>query len=426
MKQIIAISSYPGRHTTHGAKTVGIASYAKNTLKAISSVLPHQNITVLAEKLPHEVNYTHNTVSVKRIWKRNSLSTFYKLALYIFSNRKSISTVLVEFELSMFGSILHLLPLPLFLLFLKAINKRIVFVNHQVITDVKKIGPHMNLSIQSPLITLYDMGFALFYSYALLLTDTMVVFEEGLRSRLSKFGNIKKITYIPHGIESFKKIPSKNASRKVLKLDQKSFTVLCFGYLAWYKGTDWIIEAIEKLNLEKGQNIQLVLAGGPNPNHTKKEYYKKYIQSVENRCKENGFLITGFVDEKDIPHYYSAADVVVFPYRNFMSSSGPLSLAFSLQKPFLVAEALSGIFTSPDLAEALKFNGLTKDDVVFNDKNLGEKLLSLKRRKTLSEKIIRFSQYISLKRDWKNVGKQYADLFETSQENTQIVKLSQI
>jgi len=60
----------------------------------------------------------------------------------------------------------------------------------------------------------------------------------------------------------------------------------------------------------------------------------------------------GFLDEKDLPVYFGAADLVVLPYRTFMSSSGPLSLAQAMGKPFILSEEAARVLKTQDFKES--------------------------------------------------------------------------
>jgi hypothetical protein len=71
---LIVVSSYPPQSQTHGIGTVGVASYAKNTLISLPSYL---NILVLAEKLSDQPSeYQEKNIHILRCWQRNSPKAF--------------------------------------------------------------------------------------------------------------------------------------------------------------------------------------------------------------------------------------------------------------------------------------------------------------------------------------------------------------
>lgn len=414
MNSLLVISSYPHKKTVHGRTTVGVASYAKNTFLAIKNIAPKSTkITILAEKLKDDKDHSHQGIEVKRIWSRESLLAFPKIIKEIVKNYQNTKTVVVELELAMFGSLVYLLPLPLFLLTLRILRKKVILVNHQVLPTIEEIAPHINIEGQSFKAMFLSVGLKIFYTLMMLLSHKVIVFEEVLKQKLSHFGNSKKISVIPHGVENFESKLSKVAARKKLGIKRQEFVVVSFGYLAWYKGTDWLVHTIAEIKKSKrnlGKNITLILAGGPNPNHLDKEYYSKYLASITKEAEKNGIQITGFVPQVNIPTYYKAADVIVLPYRTYMSSSGPLSMAFSFKKPFLLANNLSGVLHQKDVQELLHEYKIPEQSIIFKeDLDLVKALDKIRKNANLRNRLAKLSAGLAKKRDWKLVGRSYYD-----------------
>lgn len=406
-ENIIGITSFPSHGEIHGEHVVGIASYAKNTFSAMRKQIDAPKIEVLAEKLPTDQDYTEKGISVKRVWKRNSFVIFPRLFKEVWK-RKETKNVVIEFELSMFGGLIYLLPLPLFLAAIKIIGKKITFVNHQVIPDMNEIAPHINIQQKSFKADFASLILKSFYIYLIAICDKVIVFEEDLKEKLPSIGKKDNVVVIPHGVEIFKNYKGKIEARKKLKIQPKKFVIMSFGFLAWYKGTDWLVEEIKKIKTTRNtDNIQLVLAGGPNPNNSNRKFYERYVRGIRRVCKENGFILTGFVPEEKIPLYFKAADLVVLPYRTFMSSSGPLSIALSFGKPFLVSEKLSGLFASPDLKNSMQKNKLKEDDLSFENVDFSKKIKKLLKNKKLMNKMSIFSKDAGKARSWDRIGKLY-------------------
>jgi len=120
--------------------------------------------------------------------------------------------------------------------------------------------------------------------------------------------------------------------------------------------------------------------------------------------------ITGFLNEKEIPLYYKACDLVLFPYRVFMSSSGPLSLVFSAGKPFLISRDLEGIFDNEDIKDILVKKGLGKRDFIFSmkDSMLEDRIIKGFKDQTLVE-MADFSKTMGKARDFYLIGKKYTE-----------------
>lgn len=389
MVHLLVVTSYPKKGRTHGAGTVGIASYAKNTLVAINKASRKEkndvHITVLAEKLMkglsfHEKGqslpdiYTEDGIEVRRIWKRKSIGAYITLLKAILSYPHH-ATVLLEFELSMFGGVPSLLLFPLFLLILRLRSIPVILVPHQVVDDINTLAGHIGMKENSLQARLFNRGIQWFYRLSLPLVSKIVVFEEYLKQKLAKFVSSDRIVVIPHGVETAKSdlasLPRTEA-RKRFGIKDDDFVLLYFGFIAWYKGTDILVDACAKCDMQHAAHRtahsaqrKLIIAGGENPNHTDKKFYMEYVEKLrEMAALSNGsMVITGFVPEEDIAAYFLASDLVVLPYRTFMSSSGPLSLAFTYGKPVMMSEVLRPYVLTVDFAEAMKESGVKEDDL---------------------------------------------------------------
>ena len=306
----------------------------------------------------------------------------------------------------MFGNTFHILPFPLLLLILRLCGKKITIVNHQVIQDINELSGHINLKGK---ILPFLLNFLItnFYRLMLLLSSKVVVFDEVLKTGLSAYGNKNKITVIPHGVENFSCKPlTKEEAKQRLKIPADDFVILAFGFIAWYKGTDWLINEFKKMN--PNNKIKLIVAGGPNPNHLGKKYYKDYLDKIKTDCKKYNILLTGFVKEEDIPLYFQACDVAVLPYRTLMSASGPLSIALSFKKAFLVSDKLAGIFETGDIKQQLKSQGFDKNNLIFNfDESFMEKVEYLEKNSDVIKKLEELSGQLAKLRAWDRIGVYY-------------------
>lgn len=421
-KSLLVITSYPSKGKIHDKYVVGVASYAKNTLLSLCSAIKRRkqkpNITVLAETFSDKISkYKEKDINIKRIWQRNSFLTFPKLFKEIYKNHKKTNTILIELELAMFGDKFSLILLPIFLLALRILKKKIYIVLHQVIKDLEELQGHLNLQKDTFSIDLLNLLLKILYMLIFKLSSKIIVFDQTLKERLEKPSSNplllkkEKVIVIPHAVENFKYLPKKAKARSKLNLSKNSYVLLLFGFLAWYKGTDWVIEAYKKLKHDKNlkkRKLSLVLAGGPNPNHIHKPYYKKYINNLKLECKRHNIVLTGFVPEDKIPLYYQASDLALFPYRTLMSASGPLSLSFSFKKPFLISQRMAEIFETEDIKHLLLKHNLNKDIFTFNLNNefIKQVRTILKNRK-LVNKLTLISKLMQKERSWQKIGKYY-------------------
>lgn len=406
MEQLLVITSYPSKGSIHDKKTVGIASYAKNTLLGIKEAKPDIKITILAEKLGDELTYSENSMEIKRIWKRGKILSF--LGIFNEALKNPAKNILLEFEVSMFGNAIHTSPLPFLIALLRIFRKNVTIVLHQAITDLDSFEGHTNISAKSFKSKLLGVGIKIFYFLLFLTSNKIIVFESSLKKR---FSDLPKMEIIPHGVQIINRQIPKSEARKKLNINADAFVILIFGYIAWYKGTDWIVEEINKLkNLDEFKNTLLIIGGGPNPNHENKKFYMDYVTNVIKNSENSIAKYTGFVKEEEIPYVYEASDLVILPYRTFMSASGPLSLAYSFEKPALVSSKLSEIFDTSDIKEVIEKNNLTKNDLSFelNEESF-EKMIIRTRDKNYLKKLEKLSKEISEKRKFKKIGQMYIE-----------------
>jgi glycosyltransferase involved in cell wall biosynthesis len=134
----------------------------------------------------------------------------------------------------------------------------------------------------------------------------------------------RKVVVIPHGhyIDWYPNHVSGPAARARLGLPEASTVVLFFGYVRANKGVPELVRAFCELKLEE---MELVVAG-------------KVNKLLQDELKDAGagntnvHLHPGFVGDEDVQLFMNAADVVVFPYHEILTS-GAVLLAMSFRKP---------------------------------------------------------------------------------------------
>ena len=107
-------------------------------------------------------------------------------------------------------------------------------------------------------------------------------------------------------------------------------TLLFFGYVRHYKGLDVLIEALPRVR--ERRDVQLVVAG---------EFYDRE-QEIRARVSELGLaeavrFFDDYIPNEEVHLYFSAADVVVQPYRS-ATPSGAAQTAFFFGKPIVVTD----------------------------------------------------------------------------------------
>jgi len=138
-----------------------------------------------------------------------------------------------------------------------------------------------------------------------------------------------KVQVIPHGhyIDYYPNHVTKKEAREKLKISDNQPVFLFFGMIRPYKGIERLIEVAKSPQFSG----RFIIAGKA----LKNEYLKELKEKCTNLSNINFY--TGYVDDNDIQTYMNAADYVVFPFRNILSS-GSVILAMSFKKPVIAPE----------------------------------------------------------------------------------------
>lgn len=123
------------------------------------------------------------------------------------------------------------------------------------------------------------------------------------------------------------KLP-KDKAMEALGLDKGKKTLLFFGLIRTYKGLDILLKAFEELD----DSYQLVIAGEPYGSFDK---YQALIDS--SKGKDMIHLFTQYIKDSEVKLYFSAADLVVLPYRS-ATQSGINAIAYHFEVPMVVTD----------------------------------------------------------------------------------------
>lgn len=304
---------------------------------------------VFAEHFGKTEEYTEEGIDVIRCWRRGKTLDILSMFWRVLWHKNKV--VFFPFELMIFGSQFHALIAILAAIGLRISGKRVVLVVHQIVSDFAELHPH------NPFNALLNFAKNVLYLLMEWASSITVVFEAELNRQLPFHTNV---VVIPHAVERFDPM-NKAKARHELGWHLSKRYVLYFGYLSPYKGVDRLIEA-----WEPNSRYELVMCGGPNAQHAKNATYMKQIAAIKQQAKEKGVQMPGYVHQEDIKAYYSACDAVILPYRVFLSSSGPLSIAFSFGKPVILSKQLAPYFRSPDWRGAAHVTGLQKEDMLID------------------------------------------------------------
>lgn len=407
---ILVVTSYPSRGNGVSDRTA-VAWHSKRILRELAKQGSH--IIVLAEKTGNAafddvISRDGKNIIVLRTWQKGSITSMAQIAKAALKFDQ-VHQVLFQFEFNVFGGIAPVAAVPALLTFLRLIGKTITFELHQVITDISRISNHINIKNVYALKG-FNIALHLFYKAIGALSKQIVVLETQLKQQLGAYIDAAKINVVPLAVASTKTLTKANA-RKVLGISKKDFVIVSFGFVNWYKGSDWITKTISRT---KSRGIKLLLAGGESSTLKNKAYYQKFYKDTARVAKKSNKVIhTDFIPEKYINRYFAASDVVVFPYRVFMSSSGPLTHALMHQKPVLFSTNLQQYFQNDDVRVALQKSDLKYTDIMFDldSRNFMQKIKLVRKS---PESFVEFSRLLGQSRLISDVAKRYTKILTST------------
>ena len=211
-----------------------------------------------------------------------------------------------------------------------------------------------------------------FTSWFLNSCDGFVTLCEAVKDDLLSFKKDAKYIVSPHPLyDHYGDKTDRHQAEKELKIAHGKKNILFFGLIRDYKGLDILIDAFSSLN----DDYQLIIAGEP---YGSFDRYQQMIEASVNR--ERIFSFLNFIPEKDVFKFFSAADIVVLPYRS-ATQSGISSVAYHFETPLIttdvggmretiadrgtgivvdnissadILKAITGFFNSPQMADTLR------------------------------------------------------------------------
>lgn len=170
-----------------------------------------------------------------------------------------------------------------------------------------------------------------FTDYFIKPVDAFITMSKDVLKDVKTFTD-KPAYFTPHPIyDSYNEPASKDDACKWLNLDPDKKYILFFGFIREYKGLDLLLEAMADDRM-RSAGIELIAAG---------EYYDKAVEANNNsiiekhRLQKVVHLKTDFIPNSEVRYYFSAADLVVQPYKH-ATQSGITQIAFHFEKPMVV------------------------------------------------------------------------------------------
>ena len=197
-------------------------------------------------------------------------------------------------------------------------------------------------------------GDRLLTNYFMKRIDGLIAMSQSVLKDGNSFRKNLPQGFCPHPIfDNYgEKLPFELAKQK-LKLDPNIRYLLFFGFIRDYKGLDLLINAFADGRLRKFP-VKLLVAG---------EYYSSpepYLTLIKEKKLENFIdMRTEFIPDDQVNLYFSAADMVVQPYKS-ATQSGVTQIGYHFNKPMLVTNVggLSEIIPDGKIGYVVEPNSL--------------------------------------------------------------------
>jgi D-inositol-3-phosphate glycosyltransferase len=169
--------------------------------------------------------------------------------------------------------------------------------------------------------------------YFLSACDGFVTMSRAVLAHLQQLGFAQKpALYRPHPLyDNFGPVRPKAEALAALGLAPEFSYVLFFGFIRAYKGLDILLEALADARVA-ALPVKLIIAG---------EFYEEaapYEALIKKYDLENRLVrATDFIPNERVADYFSAADLVIQPYKN-ATQSGVSQVAYHFGRPMLVTD----------------------------------------------------------------------------------------
>ncbi|MCD8416954.1 glycosyltransferase [Tenacibaculum finnmarkense genomovar finnmarkense] len=306
--------------TAYPPSKVTLNEYAYHLVKSFRQNKKVTELILLTDITPagKDIHFTEDgcKITIKECWKFNSYTNVIKVT-------KAISTikpdaVLFNLQFMKFGDKKVAAALGLMLPLVCKIKKiPTIVLLHNILeqTDLESAGFTSNKIVQK----VYNfIGETL--TKLILKADIVAVTMDKYVTTLQDKYKVNNVKMIPHGTFEIPNKPSHILPKGALK-------IMTFGKFGTYKKVEKMIEAVQKVRVSTGLNLEIVIAGTDNPN------VPGYLASVKEKYKNVAQItFTGYVEEVEVAPLFNESAVVVFPYTSTTGSSGVLHQAGSYGK----------------------------------------------------------------------------------------------
>ena len=325
MPDVALISPYPPAGERHGGWT-GVASYTANLAHALSECGASVAVVAPSEDGQPAVG-ADGPVRVERPFERGAAAVPSAVRA---ACRTGADVVHLQHEAFLYGGPASVPGLVSGLNSLRRGGPGSVVTMHHVVDSrtVDRTFTRMHRVKAPPAVA--RAGLSAVGSAIGRLADRVIVHEPAFAD------TVRNATVVPHGVETAE-TPGRDDARARLGLER--FTVLCFGFVAPYKGLEPALDAARVA----GPDIELVVAGGEHPRLRESgDHYLDHLRDSNPHAR-----FTGFVPDGEVADWFAGADLALFLYPQPVSTSGGVALALGHGTPFLLSPEMAACARAP-------------------------------------------------------------------------------
>lgn len=389
MVRVAHICRFPRDKNIHSYNG-GVASYTRFFIESIMQD-PHYTHYIV-----HDQEYITPWNNINN-WGQWRASYFFVRDIITCLAKIKPHIIHVQWELSLFWPLFNNFLLLIVLSICKLFGIYIVITWHHVL-DLHLLTQQFINDQGYPLPAwIVRIGTRVLYGMARIF-DHHIVHEEPHKQILVQQYHLRDVSVIHHGIQDAHHI-DQHTAQKFYNIALQDFTIGFCGYAAAYKDIKLLIDWFALFH-KQHPHSHLLIGAGKHPKWCNDQHYTKHYEDLiayaTHTLPQSSYHWIGFVEDNKLDTFYSACDVLVFPYKHSFSSSGPLALSIAHHKPFIFSPVLAPYF--PDLTNnvfALDAHSLSSTlEGVYHNKNAYSdiiRMLSIQRkRSTLS------TQYLSI------------------------------
>ena len=305
--------------TTHPPSAGSLNEYAYYFVRSLHQKAQLSHLSLLVDELPEGEQYPRleNTTFIP-CWEFDNWWNSWRIWRTILRLRPD--AVLFNLQFASFGRGKIPAALGLFAPLMSRLSKipTVVLLHNLVETvDLKSAGFSQNRLMQQVL-----RGIGTVLTKIVLSADLVAVTIPKYVEILEEKYKATNVMLAPHGAFEEFTPPLSNDAASDPSGEITRTQIMTFGKFGTYKRIEILIEAFHQLQEEGRDQLQLVIAGGDNPNSP------GYLASMrEKYANVPNILFTGYVPESDVARIFQEATVVVFPYTSTTGSSGVLHQA---------------------------------------------------------------------------------------------------